>query len=78
MAAIVASNISVIVLDKIDLQTRTNATIVLLEEDNEINGLFYAYLVAENKSLNTQYDPKIGYYWDITVFNNNPYLQIRN
>lgn len=55
----------VMVVDKIDLDTTTTATIRLIEQDDEIEGLFWYYLVANKDEYNTQFDPRIGQYWSV-------------
>lgn len=64
------------VLDHIDLESRIIATVRGIEEDDEIEGLFYLYLVANETFLNDKYEEKLGvYYWDI-VPNTSPYINI--
>lgn len=66
----------VYVLDNIDCQTRTMATVKGIEEDEEISGIFYLYLVAVEESLNDKYEDKIGcWYWEIMA-SNSPYITI--
>lgn len=65
----------VYVLDNIDCQTRIMATVKGIEEDEEISGIFYLYLVAVEESLNDKYEDKIGWYWEIMA-SNSPYITI--
>lgn len=62
------------VVDSIDEDTFTYATIRLLEADEEI-GLVWLYLVANNHELNTKFDPKVGYFWRL-IDNTDPYLTL--
>lgn len=63
------------VLDRIDLETKTIATIKAIEQDHEIEGLFYLYLVANETALNDKYESKVGNYWDI-ITNISPYVKL--
>lgn len=64
----------VCVLDKIDMQHVTFAVVKRIEADDEIEGLFYLYLVAHNQELNINYQDGI-YYWTI-IESCNPYLSL--
>lgn len=56
------------VADKIDPENQTTiiATIKGIEPDNEIEGLYWLYLIANEEVLNVNIHPALGYYWDIT------------
>ena len=60
-------------IDKVDVTRGTVCTIRFVEPDDEITGLYYYYLVANNDELNIQYDPRFGKYFDI-VNHDNMYL----
>ena len=51
--------------DLIDPTDGTMCTIKLVEQDDEVENIFYYYLVANNEAKNIQYDPRIGMYFDI-------------
>ena len=63
------------ILDCIDLESKTIATVKGIEQDDEFEGLFFLYLVANNHALNDKYEEKIGYYWDI-IENISPYITL--
>lgn len=65
------------VADKIDPENQptTIATIKHIELDNEMPGLFWVYLIANEEVLNTNMDPTLGYYWEI-VPDNCPYMRL--
>ena len=51
------------VLDEIDCETKTIATIKLIEQDEDFNNIFYLYLIANEEALNVNIDQRIGNYW---------------
>lgn len=53
------------IYDDIDYNITHNATIKLIEKDEEINGLYWLYLRANEEELNTNVDPRIGTFWRI-------------
>jgi hypothetical protein len=53
------------VLDEIDCETKTIATIKLIEQDEDFNNIFYLYLIANEEALNVNIDQRIGNYWKI-------------
>lgn len=53
------------VLDDVTEDRFTIATIKLIEPDEEIPGVHYMYLVANNPALNVNTDPRIGLYWTL-------------
>lgn len=63
------------VLDRIDGESTITATVKYIEEDDEIEGIFYLYLVANEESLNDKFDEKIGYFWTI-IESSSPYITI--
>ena len=65
------------VADKIDPENQptTVATIKHIELDNDIPDLFWLYLIANEEVLNTNMDPKLGYYWEI-IPSNCPYIRL--
>lgn len=52
-------------LDKVTLSDAEICTIKRVEEDEEIPGISYYYLVANNESLNTNYEEGVGNYWQV-------------
>lgn len=57
----------VTVLDNIDLETKTYATIKAIEPDDEIDSLVWLYLAANRDKLNDKIHPVYGAYWDMIV-----------
>lgn len=57
------------IIDNIDYSIITKGTIRMIEPDNEIPDLLWIYVRANDESLNTQFDPRIGNFWTMT--NNN-------
>jgi hypothetical protein len=53
------------IIDKIDTSISSIATVRLIEPDNELPGLFWIYLMANEEVLNSNLHPTIGSYWDI-------------
>lgn len=53
------------VLDEIDCETKTIATIKLIEQDENFNNIFYLYLIANEEALNVNINQRIGNYWKI-------------
>lgn len=53
------------IVDNVDLDTTTTATIRLIEQDNDMEGLFWYYLVANKEEYNSNFDPRIGNFWRI-------------
>lgn len=63
------------ILDKIDGESTVIATVKGIEEDEELKGIFYLYLVANEDSLNDKFEEKIGMYWTI-IESCSPYITI--
>lgn len=63
------------VIDQIDCETLTTATIRMIEPDSNIDTLFWLYLIANNESINMNYDPRIGNFWRL-IANTDPYLRL--
>lgn len=55
----------VTVLDNIDLQSKTYATVKAIEPDDEIDGLVWLYLAANRDMFNDKTHPIYGAYWDM-------------
>lgn len=64
------------VADKIDPENQPTviSTIKYIEPDNEIPGLFWLYLLANEEVLNTNMHHAFGYYWEI-VPDSCPYIR---
>lgn len=58
----------VIVLDDIDYELTNTATIKLIEDDEDIPGLLWLYLRANDESLNTNIDNRIGSFWRVIEY----------
>jgi len=52
------------VIDRIDPLYKTICTIRAIEQDDKDKTLFFYFLVANDDSLNTKYDPAIGNFFD--------------
>lgn len=63
------------ITDRIDCKSTTIATVKGIEEDEEIKGIFYLYLVANEEALNNKFENKIGNYWEI-IESTSPYINI--
>lgn len=63
------------VLDNIDLESITIATIKAVEPDNEIEGLVWLYLVSNRDMFNDKIHPAYGAYWDM-IDAGNPRLEL--
>lgn len=63
------------VLDEIDCETKTIATIKLIEQDEDFNNIFYLYLIANEEALNVNIDQRIGNYWKI-ISSTNEYITL--
>lgn len=63
------------ILDKIDGESTIVATVRGIEEDEEIKGIYYLYLVANEDSLNDKFDEKVGYFWTI-IETTSPYITV--
>jgi hypothetical protein len=65
------------VADKIDPENQptTIATIKYIEPDNEIEGLWWIYLIANEEVLNTNMHPTLGYYWTL-VADDDQYIRL--
>lgn len=57
----------VIILDRIDLESKITAVVRLIEADEYFDDVYYLYLAAEDDSLNDKFDPRVGNYWDLIV-----------
>jgi len=55
------------VFDKIDPENQRTviATIKRIEPDNDIKGLYWLYLVANEEALNCNIHPLVGNFWEI-------------
>jgi hypothetical protein len=64
------------ILDNIDLETKTVATIKAVEEDNDIPGLVWLYLANNTDLFNDKIHPMYGfYYWDM-IEAGNPRIEL--
>lgn len=65
------------VADRIDPENQPTvlATIKGIEPDNEIPGLFWLYLLANEEVLNTNVHPTLGCYWTL-VEDTNDYIRL--
>lgn len=65
------------VADKVDPENQPTVitTVKYIEPDNEIPGLFWLYLIANEEVLNTNMHPNFGYYWEIAP-DNCPYIRL--
>lgn len=65
------------VADKIDPENQPTVitTVKFIERDNQISDLHWLYLMANEEVLNTNMDPKFGYYWEI-VPDDCPYIRL--
>lgn len=65
------------VADKIDPENQPTVitTVKFIEQDNEIPGLYWLYLMANEEVLNTNMHPLFGYYWEICP-ENCPYIRL--
>jgi hypothetical protein len=63
------------VLDKVDLESEVVGTVAMIEPDNEIEGLYWLYIIANYEGYNTNFDPRIGNYWGIFEMDN-PYISL--
>ena len=64
------------VLDLVDYTVTYKGTIKMIEPDDEIPELWYLYIRANDESLNTQNDPRIGSYWTIVRTNDGRIINI--
>lgn len=62
-----------VLLDRVDYNIYHICTIRFVEEDEEVEGVYYYYLLANEDDLNTQEDPRLGKFWTI-VGNNDPHI----
>ena len=60
-------------VDKIDYSEGVMCTVRFIEKDEDIENLYYYYLMANNDEKNTQYDPRFGRYFAF-VEHGNPFL----
>lgn len=63
------------IIDQIDHETLTTATIKLVEQDDDIPEIFWLYLVSNKEEDNTHFDSKIGYFWRL-IANTEPYIRL--
>lgn len=63
------------ILDKIDGESTIIATVRAIEADDEIDGLYWLYLIANESILNDKFDNKIGNFWTI-IESNSPYITL--
>ena len=54
---------------RIDPEETTICTIRAIEQDEDIPGLYYYYLCANEEVLNDKIDPKIGMYFEFVEAN---------
>ena len=52
------------IVDRIEPTIKTLCTIKALEQDDLDKSLYFYFLLANDETLNTKYDPQIGYYFD--------------
>ena len=53
------------IIDDIDYEVVHSGTVRKIEPDDEIEGLFFYYIRANDESMNTNYDPQIGSFWRV-------------
>jgi hypothetical protein len=65
------------VADKLDPENLPTmiATVKYIEPDNEISGLYWLYLIANEEVLNTNMHPTLGYYWEL-VADSDQYIRL--
>lgn len=65
------------IADRIDPENQPTvmATVKFIEKDNELPGLYWLYLIANEEVLNINIHPEIGYYWNITT-NTDNYIRL--
>ena len=51
------------IVDNIDYETIHSGTIRKIEQDDEIEDLFFYYVRANDESMNVNYDAEIGTFW---------------
>ena len=61
------------IMDQIDPDIKTYGTIRLVEQDTEIPDLQWYYVMANDETLNVQFDSRIGNYWRI-IENTSEYI----
>ena len=64
------------VLDLVDYTVTYKGNIKMIEQYDEIPELWYLYIRANDESLNTQNDPRIGSYWTIVRTNDGRIINI--
>lgn len=64
------------IIDDIDYSITHQGTIRLIELDNENPELQWLYIRANEESMNTQFDPRIGTYWRIIENTSNKIINI--
>ena len=60
----------VTIMDQVDLEHANNGTVKLIESEQvlcegERIPLSWLYIIANDESLNIQFDPRIGNYWRV-------------
>ena len=65
------------VADKIDPENnpKVTATIKFIEQDTDIPEIFWLYLVSNDETMNTNFDSRIGNFWDMSV-NMSDYIRL--
>lgn len=51
--------------DTVDPAITDIGTIKFIEPDNDIHGLFWIYVIANEEVLNNKPDQRFGYYWEM-------------
>ena len=52
------------IVDRVEPTIKTLCTIKAIEQDDIDRTLYFYFLFANDESLNTKFDPQVGYYFD--------------
>ena len=61
-------------IDAVDIDKSTMCTIKMIEPDDEVEGLYFYYLVANNEDLNIIEEPGLGWKYFAIVGSGDPNL----